>query len=61
MTIKNIGTTTDRLVGGSVDFASGFQLHSMTMEDDVSKMRELKYVDIAPGQTIDDRRGHVGR
>ena len=42
MTIKNNGTTTDRLIGGSVGFTSGFQLHSMTMEDGVSKMRELK-------------------
>ena len=52
MTIKNNGTTPDRLIGGSVDFASGFQLHSMTMEDGVSKMRELESVDIGPGQTI---------
>ncbi len=42
MVIKNNGTTPDRLVGGSVDFANSFQLHSMTMEGSVSKMRELK-------------------
>lgn len=57
MTIKNSGTTPDRLIGGSVDFAGSFQLHSMTMENDVSKMRELKSVDIEPGQTIEFKPG----
>ena len=57
MTIKNNGTTPDRLIGGSVDFASAFQLHSMTMEDGVSKMRDLKFVEIAPGQTIEFKPG----
>jgi periplasmic copper chaperone A len=57
MTIKNTGTTPDRLVGGSADFARGFQLHSMVMEGDVSKMRDLTGVDIAPGQTIEFKPG----
>jgi hypothetical protein len=57
MTIKNNGTTPDRLIGGSVDFAGGFQLHAMTMEDGVSKMRELKSVDIGPGKTIEFKPG----
>ena len=42
MTIKNNGTTPDRLVGGSIDVADRFQLHAMTMEDGVAKMRELE-------------------
>ena len=53
MTIKNNGTTPDRLIGGSVDFANVFQLHSMTMEDGVSKMRDLEGVEIAPGETVE--------
>lgn len=57
MTIKNTGTAPDRLVGGSADFASGFQLHSMVMEGGVSKMRDLNGVDIAPGQTIEFKPG----
>ena len=32
MSIKNNGTTPDRLVGGSIDVADHFQLHAMTME-----------------------------
>jgi copper(I)-binding protein len=53
MMIKNNGATPDRLIGGSIDFADGFQLHSMTMENGVAKMRELKGADIKPGQTIE--------
>ena len=42
MTIKNNGTTPDRLVGGSLDAAGRFELHAMTMENGIAKMRELK-------------------
>jgi copper(I)-binding protein len=57
MTIKNGGTISDRLVGGSVDVADSFQLHAMTMENDVAKMRDLKGVEIKPGQTIEFKPG----
>ena len=57
MTIKNNGTTPDRLVGGSIDVADRFQLHAMTMEDGVAKMRELNDVEIKPGQTIEFKPG----
>lgn len=52
MTIKNNGATPDRLMGGSAEFANLFELHSMTMENGISKMRALKGVDIKPGQSI---------
>lgn len=57
MTIKNNGTASDRLIGGSINVADGFQLHSMTMENGVAKMREFKGVDIKPGQTIEFKPG----
>jgi hypothetical protein len=57
MAIKNDGTTTDRLIGGSIDVADGFQLHSMTMENGVAKMHELKSVEIKPGQTVELKPG----
>jgi copper(I)-binding protein len=57
MTIKNNGTTPDRLVGGSIDVADRFQLHAMTMEDGVAKMRELSDIEIKPGQTIEFKPG----
>lgn len=57
MTIKNNGAAPDRLIGGSIDVAGGFQLHSMVMENGVAKMRELKAVEIKPGQTIEFKPG----
>lgn len=57
LTIKNDGTTPDRLVGGSIEVANEFQLHSMVMDNGVAKMRELKAVDIAPGQTVEFKPG----
>jgi copper(I)-binding protein len=57
MTIKNNGTTPDRLIGGSVDVAASFQLHSMVMENGISKMRDLSGIDIAPGKTIEFKPG----
>jgi hypothetical protein len=51
-TIKNTGTTPDRLIGGSIEVAASFQLHSMVMENGIAKMRDLKDVEIKPGQTI---------
>jgi copper(I)-binding protein len=57
MTIKNNGTTPDRLIGGSIDVAANFELHSMVMENGIAKMRELKDMEIGPGQTIEFRPG----
>jgi len=57
MTIKNNGTTSDRLIGGSVDVADRFQLHSMAMESGIAKMRELSSIEIKPGQTIEFKPG----
>ena len=57
MTIKNNGTTPDRLTGGSIDVADHFQLHAMTMENGIAKMRELSDIEIKPGQTIEFKPG----
>jgi copper(I)-binding protein len=57
VTIKNNGTTPDRFIGGSVDVADTFELHSMVMENGIAKMRELKDVEIKPGQTIEFKPG----
>lgn len=46
MAIRNNGTIPDRLIGGSVEVADRFQLHAMTTENGISKMRELSGVDI---------------
>ncbi len=39
--IRNNGASSDRLTGGSADFA-GVEIHEMKMEGGVMKMRELK-------------------
>jgi copper(I)-binding protein len=57
MTIKNNGTTPDRLIGGSVEVAERFQLHAKTMENGIAKMRDLSAIDIKPGQTIEFKPG----
>jgi periplasmic copper chaperone A len=57
MTIKNNGTTPDRLIGGSIDVADRFQLHAMTMEDGIARMRELSDIEIKPGQSVEFKPG----
>jgi periplasmic copper chaperone A len=51
--IKNNGTTPDKLLRGSVSVAARFQIHSTTIENGVSKMREVTDgIEIKPGETI---------
>ena len=57
MAIKNNGIAPDRLVGGSIDVADRFQLHAMTVEDGIAKMRELSDIEIKPGQSIEFKPG----
>lgn len=52
MTIKNDGSTPDRLIGGSIAVADNFQLHSMVVDNGVAKMRESKDVEIKPGEVV---------
>ena len=58
MKITNTGTEPDRLVGGSAAFAGRLEVHSMTMEQGVMKMREMKDgLEIKPGETIELKPG----
>jgi len=51
-TIRNTGTLPDRLVGGTVAAAARVEVHEMTMEAGVMRMRELKGgLEIKPGET----------
>jgi copper(I)-binding protein len=56
-TIKNNGTTPDRLIGGSVDVADHFEFHVTTIENGIARMHELSDIEIKPGQTIEFRPG----
>lgn len=56
--ITNNGSTPDRLVGGSADFANRFEIHEMAMEGSVMKMRSLPNgIEIKPGETVELKPG----
>jgi copper(I)-binding protein len=53
LTIENKGSVPDRLVGGSADVASSVQVHEMSMERGVMKMRPVEGgLTIEPGKTV---------
>ena len=53
LTIENKGTAPDRLIGGSADIAGSVQVHEMSMDDGVMKMRPLdKGLAIEPGKVV---------
>ncbi len=53
LTIENKGTAPDRLIGGSADVASSVQVHEMSMEGGVMKMRPVENgLTIEPGKTV---------
>ena len=58
MKITNTGTTADRLVGGSAEVAKRFELHEMSMEGGVMKMRELSNgLEIPAGASVELKPG----
>jgi copper(I)-binding protein len=58
MKITNTGTSPDRLVSGTSDAASTFEVHEMTVENGVAKMRPLKEgLEIKPGETVELKPG----
>jgi periplasmic copper chaperone A len=58
MKITNTGTAPDRLSSGSSDIAPTFEVHEMTMENDVAKMRPVKDgLEIKPGETVELKPG----
>ena len=53
LTITNTGTTPDRLIGGSTDVSKGFEIHEMSMDKGVMKMRLMPNgLEIKPGETV---------
>jgi copper(I)-binding protein len=53
LTITNTGTTPDRLIGGSTAVSKGFEIHEMTMDKGVMKMRMMPNgLEIKPGETV---------
>jgi len=53
MTIVNSGKEADRLVGGSFAGATSMQIHEMSMDGGIMRMRELaKGLEIKPGASV---------
>ena len=53
LTIENKGTSPDRLISGSGDFAGKVEIHEMAMNNGVMTMRPLdKGLEIEPGKTV---------
>jgi copper(I)-binding protein len=53
LTIINTGNVSDRLVGGRSDVSNSFEIHEMSMDKGVMKMREITSgIEIKPGQTV---------
>jgi copper(I)-binding protein len=48
MTIENTGRNADKLIGASSPVAKSVQIHSMSMQGDVMKMREVSDIELKP-------------
>jgi copper(I)-binding protein len=54
LTIRNTGSEPDRLVSGSTPVAGKFEVHEMSMDNGVMRMRPVAGgVEIKPGQTVE--------
>jgi copper(I)-binding protein len=56
LTLTNNGAD-DRLLSASADVAKSVELHSMSMEGDVMRMRRLDAVDVPAGKTVELKPG----
>lgn len=53
LTITNTGTAPDRLLGGTTGISKGFEIHEMSMDNGVMKMRMMPNgLEIKPGETV---------
>lgn len=56
--ITNTGSEPDRLVGGSFELSERIEIHTMSVENGVMRMAELKDgLEIAPGATVELKPG----
>jgi periplasmic copper chaperone A len=57
LVLENRGTVPDRLLGGSVEVAAGFEIHDTVVEDGVMRMRELEAIELPPGGSVEMKPG----
>ncbi|MEO6921742.1 MAG: copper chaperone PCu(A)C [Collimonas sp.] len=56
--IENTGKEGDKLIGVSSPAAKSTEIHSMAMDGDVMKMREVGEIALAPAATVDMKPGN---
>ncbi|GAB3540269.1 hypothetical protein GCM10027343_09060 [Noviherbaspirillum agri] len=52
VTIENKGKEADKLVGASTPVAKSVELHTMVMDNNVMKMREVSNIELKSGSTL---------
>ena len=55
--IVNQGQTEDKLLSVTADISASVELHTMMIEGDVAKMREVREIIVPPGQSVDLKPG----
>lgn len=55
--IDNAGGAADRLVAASADVSRTVELHTMKLEGDVMRMRQIDAIDVPAGQTVELKPG----
>jgi copper(I)-binding protein len=55
--IDNKGGAADRLLGARADVSAGVELHRMTMEGDVMRMRKVEAIDVPAGGSVELKPG----
>lgn len=55
--LANGGAATDKLLSASSDVAASVELHSMSMEGDVMRMRQVDGIELPAGQTVELKPG----
>jgi copper(I)-binding protein len=58
LSIENTGKTSDRLVAISTPIAKSVQIHTMSMDGDVMRMREVDGVELKPASRVEMMPGH---
>lgn len=58
LTIENDGKTTDKLIAISSPIAKSVEMHTMKMDGNVMKMREVQDVEVKPASKVDMTPGH---
>jgi copper(I)-binding protein len=57
MTIENTGKNVDKLIGATSPIAKSVQLHSMSMQGNVMKMREASEIELKPSTKTEMKPG----